>query len=344
MLLGRIAARFWSADTVAKKRTTFRTIIKQQQSLQQVQKEKESLAKGRPYQEHPVLAACTADAYNFNALLPVLQRHFRLSPFICDEVLHVEIPPLSAGTQHLSLPAGEIFFFKHGSFVFWSDGGTNCDSDLTSDALLEVKKSLIPFLKPFEESPHKLIDMEEMSYRFQASNAGIIDDVIVLPHPQAESVSSTKDKLAFSNGLADSVKLGVLEQLLDELIDKIRNVPGAFQTGGRVLVSRRQVLRLLGDLMQFRAQLNLNSDLLDTPDVYWSEPRLEELYLRMSRVLETRRRTAILNKKLDYAKETAQMLSDHLSEKHGLKLEWGIIILIAVEVAFETVHLLEKFM
>lgn len=169
-------------------------------------------------------------------------------------------------------------------------------------------------------------------------STGIVDEVIVLNSEKA----SIKEKLAFSNGLADSVKLGVLERMMDRHIDRVKDIPSALISGGKVGLRRKEMLFLTGELLHFRAQLNLNSDLIDTPEIYWSEPKIEELYIRISRVLETRRRTATLNKKLDYAKEMAQVLSDHLAEKHGLKLEWGIIILIAVEVAFETFHLAEK--
>ncbi len=38
------------------------------------------------------------------------------------------------------------------------------------------------------------------------------------------------------------------------------------------------------ELLQQRADLNLHSELINgTPDVYWSEPALEELYHRVSR-------------------------------------------------------------
>lgn len=168
----------------------------------------------------------------------------------------------------------------------------------------------------------------------------ISNEVIVI----GDSENVSKEKLAFSNGLADSVKLGVLEGMLDDHIEKVKSIPNALMGRGEIPLSRREMLSLTGELLHFRAQLNLNSDLLDTPDIYWSEPKIEELYFKISRVLETKRRIAILNKKLDYAKEMAQVLSDHLAENHGLKLEWGIIALIAVEVAFETIHIFEKFL
>jgi uncharacterized Rmd1/YagE family protein len=322
-----------STISAHKKRNTIRRLISRPEAVE-VQSAK---VETRPLRVFPVLAACTADSYDFSRLLPVLQKRFRLSPFICDEVLHVQVPSNS------EFPSGEVFFFKHGAFVFWATEG-EAKPDL--DAASAIREAMVPFLKTFEIAPYSDIDVEELEYRLNhlANSTSIADDEVICLPSNLDSLSLIKDKLAFSNGLADSVKLGVLEQQLDAHIAKVRSVPMAMQNGKKIPLSRPQVLRLLGELLHFRAQLNLNSDLLDTPDLYWSEPRLEELYIKMSRLLETRRRTAILNKKLDYAKEMAQMLNDHLSEQHGLKLEWGIIALIAIEVAFESFHLLEAFL
>ena len=62
------------------------------------------------------------------------------------------------------------------------------------------------------------------------------------------------------------------------------------------------------------------SQLLETPDFYWSEAKLEELYQMMSRTLDVNHRISILNKKLDYANELVSVLRGHLSEKHSNKL------------------------
>jgi len=110
------------------------------------------------------------------------------------------------------------------------------------------------------------------------------------------------------------------------------------------------VLKQIGELLYFRGKLNLHSEvrcrasgavglrtlsernpprvwwqrecgqLLETPDFYWSEALLEELYHMMSRTLDVNHRISILNKKLDYANELVGVLRDHLSEKHSLKL------------------------
>ena len=50
-------------------------------------------------------------------------------------------------------------------------------------------------------------------------------------------------------------------------------------------------------------------------------------------------RIKVLNEKMDYAAEIASVLRERLSEKHGLFLEWTIIVLIAIEVGFEILRL-----
>lgn len=78
-------------------------------------------------------------------------------------------------------------------------------------------------------------------------------------------------------------------------------------------------------------------------DLYWEEPELEQLYSLISRKLDVATRIAILNKKLDYASESINVLKSHLSEEQGVRLEWMIIILIMVEVGFEIFHFVEHW-
>lgn len=149
-----------------------------------------------------------------------------------------------------------------------------------------------------------------------------------------------KAKVAFSNGLVDSVRLAVLEGRLERHIDRFKEIPQLLAQGKRLPIGRSTVLQMTGELLGFRADLNLHSELRETPDVYWSEPRLEDYYMRVCRCLDIRQRARILNDKLDCANELADVLRLHLSERHSLKLEWGIITLIAVEVLFEVFRML----
>lgn len=169
-------------------------------------------------------------------------------------------------------------------------------------------------------------------------DGGISSDSIIvgsdLPPEQA--------KLSFSSGLARSVKLSVLEGLLDKHILKNRHIPQILLSGKKLPLGQEAVLRNLGELFSLRAQANLHCEMLDAPDFCWSNSKMEDHFDSISKNLDVKPRIAIFNKKLDYANQIAEVLRSHLHDQHSLKLEWFIIILIGVEIGFEVLHYLER--
>ncbi|RXM34124.1 Required for meiotic nuclear division protein 1-like [Acipenser ruthenus] len=79
--------------------------------------------------------------------------------------------------------------------------------------------------------------------------------------------------------------------------------------------------------------INLSSDLLITPDFYWDRENLEQLYDKTCQFLSINRRVKVMNEKLQHCTELTDLMRNHLSEKHGLRLEWMIVILITIEVS-----------
>lgn len=45
-----------------------------------------------------------------------------------------------------------------------------------------------------------------------------------------------------------------------------------------------------------------------------------------------------MNEKINHCAELVELVSSHLSDKHHVRLEWMIIVLIMVEVGFEFLH------
>jgi glutathione synthase len=54
--------------------------------------------------------------------------------------------------------------------------------------------------------------------------------------------------------------------------------------------------------------------------------------------------TQVMNEKLNHCIELVGILSSHLSDRHHVRLEWMIIALIMVEVAFEIVHYIDRYL
>lgn len=241
---------------------------------------------------------------------------------------------------------GDIFVFPSGTVVAWSlpEGFT---SFLATRTLL-----------PAAEGAHvDEVETEDLEFVEdpQRENSTIRGDTITLGTKTAESEESKEyiatlqavdvvlTKVAFSSGLARSTKLAVLESLLSNYFESTRTIPTQLSHGSHLPYTREFILRKTGQLLSVRAQLNLYSELTDSlPDIFWDsrhELGLEGYYEQVGRALDVGIRIKLLNEKMDYAQEIASVLRERLSEKHGLRLEWTIILLIAVEVGFEVLRL-----
>ncbi|XP_069156862.1 required for meiotic nuclear division protein 1 homolog isoform X4 [Procambarus clarkii] len=242
-----------------------------------------------------------------------------------NDVLHV------VATYQLESEQREIYFFKEGSVVFWN--------------VAELERAnVLRFLKKYEEGKYNEQVVEEeseiLAYRYNEgpSKTRLINDKINL-NPEGRT---DLEKYTFSNSMAMSVKLGIWESSLDKYIDNIEYVSEELSKTGHVVLSQNQVLQRMGQLFALRHLINLSSDLLDVPDFYWDHEDLELLYKRVSDHLSVSKRTSVMNVKLNHCIELMELLKSHLSEQHASRLEWIIIILIMVEVAFELLHFLER--
>ena len=151
------------------------------------------------------------------------------------------------------------------------------------------------------------------------------------------------EKYAFSNAIAASVKLGMLESKLDRIIDSIEYVTDDLKQSGKIQMTRNEVLMKTGEIYSLTHVINLSSDLLDTPDFYWDREKLENLYNQTCAHLTMSKRTRIMNEKLSHCVDLMDLLTTHLNDKHHTKLEWYIIALIMIEVVFELWHFVERY-
>lgn len=145
---------------------------------------------------------------------------------------------------------------------------------------------------------------------------------------------------------ADIELYSVLESLLNSYFLATRSIPQKLSLGGRLPFTRSFILQKTGQLLNIRAQLNLYSELADSlPDMFWDsrhELGLEGYYDQVGKTLDTNIRIKTLNDRMDYAQEIASILRQQLSEQHGVRLEWIIILLIMVEVGFEFRHVVRE--
>ena len=78
----------------------------------------------------------------------------------------------------------------------------------------------------------------------------------------------------------------------------------------------------IGELFILRINIHLNGSVLDTPEVFWTEPQLEPVYQAVRSYLEMDQRVGLLTERLDVIADLLAVLKDQLSHGHGEKLEW----------------------
>lgn len=221
--------------------------------------------------------------------------------------------------------AATAIIFEEGTLVTWN---------ITSQTLL--KDLLQTCRKHCYGQQYSAIETEHLEYLVK-DTAEMRKDTVIIPNTSEDQVLLTQ--IAFSSGLARSTRLGVIESQLDSFLEGLIPITEQLAQGHRLRFSRQFVVSTMGQLLHFRGNLNLHSELTEIPDMYWSLPELETLYLQVSRSLDVSQRIAMINRKLDYANEIVEKLHQCTTETLNLKLEWMIIVLISIEVLFGIHHL-----
>merc|ERR1712080_177411 len=134
----------------------------------------------------------------------------------------------------------------------------------------------------------------------------------------------------------------MLESKLDRIVDSIEVLAEDLRNFGEIKMDEKQVLMKTGEIFSLRNEVNLSSDLLDTPDFYWDREELEHIYHQTCSHLAVGKRTQVVNAKLSHCIELMTLIADQLNADHGARLEWIIVILIAIEIGFEVLHVIRN--
>ncbi|RKP04311.1 hypothetical protein CXG81DRAFT_2452, partial [Caulochytrium protostelioides] len=214
-------------------------------------------------------------------------------------------------------PIGEVFFFDYGVVVMWG---------LPEDAERLILRQLERFSNELLDTETK--EVEEFYFHYNPDQPPrIYNDVITLKNPSNYMV-----KLATSHAIAQSVKLTLYESLIDTTIERTKHMPQILAKTGKIKMSRKAINQKIGQLYITRTNVNLVSNVLDTPEIFWSEPALEPLYMAVRGYLEISQRVDLINQRLSVISDLLDMLKENLTSTHDEQLEWIIIILIVFEI------------
>jgi uncharacterized Rmd1/YagE family protein len=212
----------------------------------------------------------------------------------------------------------DLFVFPYGCVVFWGFTGE------------EEERALLAKLGPFADQPVPHVESDDLTFSFASSAAAgfhIGNDAIAL------HTDDPMERLAVSFALAQSMRLSVAEERVNGVINSTRWLPEELARTGKISLTRNEISRMIGQLFLERASVNLDTDLLDTPDFLWSGSQVwEDVYKLVRRYFDVSNRVAVLNERLLVIKELLDVLRSSQEGEHGHRLETIVIWLIVVEI------------
>lgn len=217
------------------------------------------------------------------------------------------------GAIFLNLGEGRVFLFPYGSIVFW-----RVEVNIINEFIAKCKAYADDYLNKIYQESYQ-ISLGEVLKVHQ-------NEIILDPR------CGPFEELSISYALAQSVKLAVLEDKVENTISKTDHIPKSLAATGKITLSGKEIAKMMGKLFIDRSSITLRSDVFGTPDFFWDNPKLEPIYLMASHDQEIKQRVEVLNQRLKLINELFQILGDVFNSRHSSTLEIIIIIFIAIEI------------
>ncbi|QRV90714.1 Sad1-interacting factor 3 [Ceratobasidium sp. AG-Ba] len=139
-------------------------------------------------------------------------------------------------------------------------------------------------------------------------------------------------KLSLAHALAQSTLLAHYESIAQVVLlaPSVMSIPKQLAHSGELVLRRGEALKLTGRLFKLRRDVNLVSNVLDTPELFWSEASLKALYDATRDYFEIEPRVQVLNERLGVASDLLDIIHEHLNNGAMIRITWIIIWLIVV--------------
>lgn len=200
------------------------------------------------------------------------------------------------------------------------------------------QEELSLIIKPLSEQD---IETEEFHFEYNRDvpTPRIYNDMITLKS------GDHLIKLTMSYAIAQSTKLSLFESKMSGVLNSISKLPRALAITGKLEnYTTKRLLTKTGRLFQLRSEVNLLSNVLDTPEYFWSiEPGLHPLYTAVRDYLETEQRVEVINDRCKVFLDFFDILSDSLAERKMTKITKMLIVAIGLSVIISIFEIFVRY-
>ena len=218
----------------------------------------------------------------------------------------------------------QVYLYYFGGVVF-----INCSGDIIA-RFLDGIPAYADNLKGQPQLPYR----EE--YRLEINSGrepAIANDCAVMPRYS----QAFMDIICFV--IAKSVALERIEERVDVVFDEVEVLIANLGKGSMELPDR-DMARLASSILSFKFTSIAHIMVLDKPDITWDNPEADRLYLTMASLFELNQRHQEIKHKSETLRDMTDVFTSLSHARRSARLEWIIIILIAIEIVL---YLLEMY-
>lgn len=250
-----------------------------------------------------VTSYCTAESYNLKNLYKILKENPQT------EKVHMYFGECLYMSFKIEERSVDVYFLHYGVVVIW--GLTESEEQI-----------ILRLISRIQENPYDLKSVEVENFMYGISkNSQIVNDKIFL------SEENVHTKMVLSIAMAQSVKLDYFEELVDNTIEAVKNLPDEVEKEGRVGKKRQDIMKVMGKLHNLSFNLNLVSNILGEPEFIWEYSAFSSLYETCIRYLDIKTRADLLNKRCEIIHGILEILSDNITTQNSERLENNMAIL-----------------
>lgn len=181
-------------------------------------------------------------------------------------------------------------------------------------------------VQPLVSRPYPRPEIERVELRIDpAAQEGVLGGVISLRDRAPGKLQLIADVLG------KSVLLGLYESRIAQTFDRIEPLAAELERSGRVTAQTRTLMRHIGATLISEHRMIGRAEISEKPELLWEQPALEALFVKLEDEYEIRERYLAIEQKLDLVSRTATTLLELLHNRHSLRVEWYIVILIVAE-------------
>lgn len=217
----------------------------------------------------------------------------------------------------------QVYLYYFGGVVF-----LNCSGDIIVrflDSIPQYAESLKAQIQlPYREEYRLEIDPERKSV--------IANDYTVMPRHNMAFM----DIICFV--IAKSVALERIEERIDVVFDEVEGLIANLGRG-KLDLPDRDMARLASSILSFKFTSIAHIMVLDKPDITWDNPEADRLYTTMAGLFELNQRYLEIKHKSETLLDMTDVFSSLSNARRSARLEWIIIILIAIEIVIYLMQL-----